>query len=116
MNYRDTGVSKNIFYLSVGEMTHAPCFLQILSIPRQTNLRKKDRQDKQHKPENIKQNCNIYIYNRFLIKDLKISDINNIQNLLEIGFPAFEIASFHFRNAEINIKVAEIAKIAETAK
>ena len=33
--------------------------------------------------------------------------------ILEIGFPVFEIAFFHFRNAEINIKVAEIAKIAE---
>ena len=33
---------------------------------------------------------------------------------LEIGFQAFEIVLFHFRNVEINIKVAEIAEIAES--
>ena len=32
---------------------------------------------------------------------------------LEIGFPAFGMALFYFSNAEINIKVAEIAEIAE---
>ena len=33
-----------------------------------------------------------------------------------IGFPAFEMALFHFINAEINIKVAEIVEIAEIAE
>jgi len=36
--------------LSVGVMEHTPCDLQVLSMPRHTNLRKKDLQDKQHKP------------------------------------------------------------------
>ena len=35
---------------------------------------------------------------------------------LKIGFHTFEMALFHFRNAEINIKVAEISENAEIAE